>query len=779
MPAPAADLAEALKKKGGLTLTQLADYDDILTDALVDRVYFWSTIRKLRANYHPCRGVLEEDVCKTIQQHVIINKDPNTAQAKLLQLTGIAKYLKSLKSTDEKEHFQRHLKKYVNMYLSDCPFEVGTTTRYTITTAEAAIIARKPIRKGESIKYLIGIQVEMTVEEEKDLSSRNDFSVVMSSRRKRPSLFLGPARFANHDCDSNAKLTTTGPHGLHIVACKAIALGEEITVTYGEDYFGDDNCECLCGTCERLQRNGWDPKGPILRHNDDDDSSEEEEDEKVSPGKRKAGPSAAGKRKREDDDNDNASRKAPRMGEATLEEREAEMERNRQGLIRGKRAKKGKKAAARDDFASDDNEMTLDRVLRLLGMVADRQDRERRGESLESRRASAPVRRLDLSENDNAPPSRGLEGWKVVKGNSGLARGPLNDNAKGKGRVHEESDEMERTSTSSKSKLPAINKQPHLTSLRNVINANETSSDPYSVPVSPAPDEGGSTKRGRGRPRKFPALDDEDISSPSSSGATDASSYTSTASSATSVETFSAGTIAQNICDMYTAEPEMDCDSPQVQITVTATAEPTSTRTTRSTTIAQVKAEATELLSPEKPQIRRKSPRSNPNSTDPVLSIEKPTTDDASSETTVDGERRGEPRTPGDYTLCKALLTTTYHRWVECRNCDEHFVQAEAFLTRIACPRCERHSKLYGYYWPKTDKDGRNDREERVLDHRTIHRFIDPEEERSERKGRKTLVEVLKEREESEKARRSSEEMEAEGMVKGRGGRMRRSRRTM
>lgn len=33
-----ADLAEALNKKGGLTLSQLANYDDILTDALVDRV---------------------------------------------------------------------------------------------------------------------------------------------------------------------------------------------------------------------------------------------------------------------------------------------------------------------------------------------------------------------------------------------------------------------------------------------------------------------------------------------------------------------------------------------------------------------------------------------------------------------------------------------------------------------------------------------------------------------------------------------------------------------
>lgn len=35
---PAAELDEALKKNGGLTLTQLAVYDDISTDALVDRV---------------------------------------------------------------------------------------------------------------------------------------------------------------------------------------------------------------------------------------------------------------------------------------------------------------------------------------------------------------------------------------------------------------------------------------------------------------------------------------------------------------------------------------------------------------------------------------------------------------------------------------------------------------------------------------------------------------------------------------------------------------------
>lgn len=38
MPPHAAELEEALQKKGGLTLSQLANYDDLCTDALVDKV---------------------------------------------------------------------------------------------------------------------------------------------------------------------------------------------------------------------------------------------------------------------------------------------------------------------------------------------------------------------------------------------------------------------------------------------------------------------------------------------------------------------------------------------------------------------------------------------------------------------------------------------------------------------------------------------------------------------------------------------------------------------
>nr|OQO20886.1 hypothetical protein B0A51_11348 [Rachicladosporium sp. CCFEE 5018] len=281
------DLEEALKKKGGLTLSQLANYDDIITDALVDRVYFWSTIRKLKPNFHPSRSITEEPITTILRRDTIINKDPVTALRKLLSLPGLARYFSSLRSTDEKEHFERHLRKYVNIYLPDCPFEVGTTNRYTIVTHEACITARRVIRQGEPVKYLTGIQVEMTEREEKELSSRTDFSIVISSRRKRPSLFLGPARFANHDCDSNAKLSTSGAHGIHIVARRSIAIGEEITVTYGEDYFGQDNCECLCATCERLLRNGWDPEGPMLHESSSEEESEEEAEE-VKPKRRSA-----------------------------------------------------------------------------------------------------------------------------------------------------------------------------------------------------------------------------------------------------------------------------------------------------------------------------------------------------------------------------------------------------------------------------------------------------------------------------------------------------------
>ncbi len=79
---------------------------------------------------------------------------------------------------------------------------------------------------------------------------------------------------------------------------------------------------------------------------------------------------------------------------------------------------------------------------------------------------------------------------------------------------------------------------------------------------------------------------------------------------------------------------------------------------------------------------------------------------------------------PGDYTLTAVLLSEPESAWIYCTICNTAFVQRDAYYTKSACPRCERHSKLYGYVWPKTVREGARDTEERILDHRTIHRFL-------------------------------------------------------
>lgn len=714
-----------------------------------------------------------------------------------MQLKGLANFHRALKTQDEKEHFVRHLRKYVNIWLSDCPFEVCTTNRYTITTNEACIIARKPIRRGEPIKYLTGIQVEMTEREEKELSSRTDFSIVLSSRRKRPSLFLGPARFANHDCNSNARLNTTGPHGIHIVARRDIEPGEEITVTYGEDYFGEDNCECLCGTCEKELRNGWDPRGPVVHPDSSSDEDSDEEEEELQPARRKVEASRPGKRKRAADEDDLPSKR--RLGGSALSNKRdyrgrfliSDKERS------GKGARKGGRSALKSE---EPDEPLLDRVFRLLGSVADRNDRKKRGLSMfdalelssqgtrstpsaNSVQADVEMEDQDAEKEESEKQSEERmdddEGEPKPKMHSRFTQEQTANGrviVRGKGGTFAKKTSIRQTEEivpgdqggvsvivkeAASSKLAAVKRTS--SGLRNVISAEETEIDIYSVPASPEPPTT-SLKRGRGRPRKYPlpedTVDSTGGSSPASNEA-DNSSSASHASSATSLDTFRAGAIAQDICNMYTTDdPETEAqeeeeDDTKVDRVTRSTVATAETRITRTRSKSQLRREVDQLLSPEKLGRGRSALRKSPRSGElPIDSIEAGATEDDDDEDV----ERGEPRTPGDYTLCDALVSAPYHRWVECRNCDEYFVQAEAFQTRIACPRCERHSKLYGYYWPKTDKEGKHDKEERVLDHRLIHRFVPPDEERDEKKGRKGHLEDLRKKEMSAS---NSEEPEA------------------
>jgi SET domain-containing protein len=49
----------------------------------------------------------------------------------------------------------------------------------------------------------------------------------------------------------NLKFISLGQNSISFKVIREIKCGEEITVYYGKHYFGENNCECRCVTCEK------------------------------------------------------------------------------------------------------------------------------------------------------------------------------------------------------------------------------------------------------------------------------------------------------------------------------------------------------------------------------------------------------------------------------------------------------------------------------------------------------------------------------------------------
>lgn len=563
------------------------------------------------------RGIDDEDVGRLLLHDVIVAKNVVKAEQQLLTMAGLARYyMKTLSSDREREWFRRHLRKYIQMYLPDSPFEVTTTNRYTITLHEAAICARKYIRKGQEVKYLSGTLVPMTAEEERDLdSTRRDFSVVMSSRRKSPSFFLGPARFANHDCNANGRLMTRGSEGMQVMATRDIDVGEEITVSYGEDYFGIDNCECLCLSCERALRNGWaskaDSDAQTQASNPDDPGAT---DGLYSPKKRKC-----------------------------------------------------------DDTDSDTTVLTPCKRNKFIP------------------RSSKLRSEVCLSEGSDEPVSESAPlDQQSVNGTPGLK--PVENEEEAPGT----SENINNASMETPSDEPASNDQLTVPPEVKVTQCDETND------ITENSDENAPVETGIQPP-----------------AATDCDSPTST--SADDSQRSSASTAPTSVSEV--AESDKN-------------------------------EEITEHLEDESVTRRAKVTLGTPDNVERLINGDHDATSDSSEPLELDNKdgtgvepkkRKRAPRrkkvfqsveaepprvrVPGDYTKTPRLLAQPYDRWVDCHTCSAWFVQHNSYLTRRECPRCERHSMLYGFRWPKTDREGPSDDEERVMDHRTIHRFLYREEE--------------------------------------------------
>ncbi|KAF2763258.1 hypothetical protein EJ05DRAFT_447670 [Pseudovirgaria hyperparasitica] len=636
----AAPLGEALAKKGGLTLSQLANYDDLITDLVVDRIYYWTSIRKNKPRYSAARGTREEEICDVIRQHVIEEKQPGRAVEKFLtQISASRNFYQRLRTVDEKDHFKKHLRKYVDIYMPDCPFEVTTTNRYTIDTHEASITARKEIKKGETIKYLSGVQVALTKAEEKDLDlTRRDFSIVMSSRKKCPSLFLGPARFANHDCNANAKLMTHGWNGMQIQSVKHIEVGEEITVKYGDDYFGEDNCECLCESCEKAGRNGW---AAYYEESSTNVSSDSISSRAPSPGPEESSgngtPYSFRKKRKHDGEEDNIGKEDTPV------------------------SSKKRRKSWESDVASGS------RVPQFLSSPSRVKRPSLLSRTIQQESSPTPPVRHDDTVASTAPIDC------VLPSTRRLSKSP----AKGR---RASADHAPISSSDSEASIGS----PFASSV------NDSNPSTQSTAAS--------------------SVDDDLISKVKSE--------------------YDSATLTVGGVVLGPQRALIPKSASKARLNLLLDADDSSDLSELSDSLEMDDVSQTIR---RRPRATRARSRPNLLST-PIASIEDPDRPNLN------------PRRHGDYTMTEVLLCNLNSRWVKCRTCNSDFVQDDV-QTRAECPRCERHSKLYGYVWPKCEKENKHDQEERIVDHRMVNRFIAPEEEREVRRGRRGLREEILKRE--------------------------------
>lgn len=687
---------------------------------------------------------------------MVVGKDSSKAEGRLLQLPGVKKYFNNISTDRERDDFKRHMRKYINMWLPDCPFEVSTTNRYTITTHEAATTARRSIKAGETIKHLSGNLVAMTPDEEKDMDlTRRDFSVVLSSRKKTPSLFLGPARFSNHDCNANARLVTRGSEGMIIVAARNISVGDEITVNYGTDYFGEDNCECLCFSCEQAARGGW------ACRDESEDESEQDTPSGATDLAATTPRSRRGKRGHQSEQ------------EAVVEETHSTNP-----------IKKRKLASDQNFLASGSGKSKTQGSIMKTGRYCSNVIHN----GLQVKEEHLSTKLISNSSKLMTSKAEGMR-RKIQSANGNThaitqtaTRTPLSNKAgKSQGEVSAVKNEtvipqppsreaQMLLSLFSKARANNVGRvqkfgffQARLvpTPLKMMSHGSHTSSS-----SSPTRSIFDSQSRQDSSPDTTPSASesvDSSQESPSDSNPTSSLSPSPSASPLTSLSS-----------ELSSVPPNIDVGEQISTIKKRGRprkANPGDSRVPKKDSVhARVRSTPGENTLLKQTLLTRSQSNSTPRKPAVLRSIESAMSSSSEDEEASDDELPTN-RMPGDYTRTRLLLAVTTSRWVECRTCDTCWVQDNAYHTRKECPRCERHSKLYGYQWPKTE-NAKGEFEERVMDHRTVHRFIPREEEIQEKKRGRGVEAAGESSSRAESVEHEGEETVARGSRKMRGSRL-------
>lgn len=232
----------------------LCDIDDLATSLVVD-VFLGFTTHKMDINYE------DKGACQTELKLIIDNFKKNQCTKTALMSFWNNKYIpKHLYNESYKILVKDHIERYLGMFRSDAGFIIYPCHRYSLeNNLGAKVMATSYWYKGETIKRLVGCVAELTEKEEDEILhvGKNDFSVMYSCRKNCAQLWLGPAAYINHDCRPNCMFLPNDKGTANVKVIKDIKSGEEITCCYSGNFFGENNANCECSSCEKMYKGAF------------------------------------------------------------------------------------------------------------------------------------------------------------------------------------------------------------------------------------------------------------------------------------------------------------------------------------------------------------------------------------------------------------------------------------------------------------------------------------------------------------------------------------------
>lgn len=232
----------------------LCDVDDMATSLVVD-VFLGFKTHKMDINYK------EMYKCKTHLKSIIDDFIKNQNMKKSFGTFWNKKYIPNhLFNESYKKLVKDHIERYMGMFYLDSGFIIEPCHRYSLENKVGAkVTATSYWYKDEIISKLVGCVAELTEKEEDEILhvGKNDFSVMFSCRKKCAQLWLGPAAYINHDCQANCRFVANDKGTACVKVLKDIKPGEEITCFYSSNFFGENNANCECCSCEKLLKGAY------------------------------------------------------------------------------------------------------------------------------------------------------------------------------------------------------------------------------------------------------------------------------------------------------------------------------------------------------------------------------------------------------------------------------------------------------------------------------------------------------------------------------------------